>query len=268
MKHIKDTSEEDTSPEAEQRFDTVRWNPWLGAVYLVAVFFFAEKFVGPFFISLYPLAKHWDLVQANDWLQGSVLAQFAFTLIVEAFCIGAVLLFLKWYRVRLAVIGLRRPRWSDPLYGLAAAPVYYVLYFATVAIVYGFDRNFDIGQQQQIGFTNVHGAGQLVLTFVSLAILPPLAEEIMFRGMLYSSLKKALPKVAAVLIVSGLFASAHLPEGGAAGPLWIAAVDTFVLSLVLLYLREKTGGLWASMTLHAINNTVAFSVLFLLPLIH
>jgi membrane protease YdiL (CAAX protease family) len=84
----------------------------------------------------------------------------------------------------------------------------------------------------------------------------------MVRGFLYSTLKKALPTAGAVILTSLLFAGAHLPEGGAAGPLYIAALDTFVLSLILIYLREKTGSLWASITLHACKNGVAFLALF------
>ena len=33
-------------------------------------------------------------------------------------------------------------------------------------------------------------------------------------------------------------------------------------NLVLIYLREKTGSLWASITLHACKNGVAFAALF------
>ena len=88
----------------------------------------------------------------------------------------------------------------------------------------------------------------------------------MVRGFLYSSFKKGLPTAAAVIVTSAIFASAHLPEGGGGGLLWIAAVDTFILSLVLIYLREKTGALWASMTLHALKNGVAFVALFALHL--
>ncbi|HVX57224.1 MAG TPA: CPBP family intramembrane glutamic endopeptidase, partial [Candidatus Saccharimonadales bacterium] len=111
---------------------------------------------------------------------------------------------------------------------------------------------------------DVQGALPMTLTFISLVVLPPLAEEIMVRGFLYSSLKKALPTIWAVLITSGLFAAAHLPEGGASGPLYIGAIDTFVLSLVLIYLREQTGNLWASITLHACKNGFAFVTLFVL----
>ncbi len=73
-----------------------------------------------------------------------------------------------------------------------------------------------------------------------------------------------MPIAGAVVGTCILFAIGHLPAGGDAGPLYIAAIDTFVLSLVLIYLREKTGGLWSSMLLHAIKNGVAFTALFVL----
>ena len=57
---------------------------------------------------------------------------------------------------------------------------------------------------------------------------------------------------------------AHLAEGGAAGPLWIGFIDTFILSLVLCYLRVKTGSLWAGITLHALKNGIAFVALFVI----
>jgi membrane protease YdiL (CAAX protease family) len=85
----------------------------------------------------------------------------------------------------------------------------------------------------------------------------------MMRGLLYSSLRKAMPVVTAGVVTSALFAIAHLPEGGSGGPLYIAALDTFVLGLVLVYLRQKTDGLWASMSLHALKNGIAFIALFL-----
>ena len=60
-----------------------------------------------------------------------------------------------------------------------------------------------------------------------------------------------------------LFAVAHLPEGGSDGPLYIAAIDTFVLSLFLVGLRERTRGIWAGMVLHASKNFIAFYYLFI-----
>src|SRR5205807_2021597 len=128
---------------------------------------------------------------------------------------------------------------------------YFAIYLVAVGVLTKLIPSLNVDQQQDIGFTSVHGAAQLILTGISLVILPPLTEEIMVRGFLYSSLKKGMPTIAAVIVTSAVFASAHLPEGGAAGPLYIAAIDTFILSLVLIYLREKTNSLWAGIALHA-----------------
>ncbi len=86
----------------------------------------------------------------------------------------------------------------------------------------------------------------------------------MVRGFLYGSLKKQWPKIYAVLCTSALFAIAHLQFGSGAPLLWVAAIDTFILSLVLIYLRDKTGSLAASIMLHMLKNSLAFVALFLL----
>ncbi|MEK7059285.1 MAG: CPBP family intramembrane glutamic endopeptidase [Patescibacteria group bacterium] len=244
----------------------VPWNPWLAVIFAVGVYF-ASQIIAGTLIALYPLQHHWSETQANDWLNSSVTAQFIYIMVTEALIVGAIYLFLRMYRLGWAAIGLKRPRLDDLLYGFAAVPFYFGFYLASLALATYLFPNLDINQQQELGFNNVHGLWPLAMTFISLVVLPPLVEEIMVRGFLYSSLKKALPTVGAVLVTSGIFAAAHLPEGGAAGPLYIAALDTFVLSLVLVYLREKTGSLWASITLHAIKNGVAFVMLFVLHIV-
>jgi hypothetical protein len=244
-----------------QRAAAIPWNP-VWALLFIVILYFGSQAIGAVIASIYPLFKHWSHTQAIDWLNNSVGAQFVYILVAEAVTVGAIYVFLRLYKQGFASIGLKRPRWIDPLYGLAALPLYFVLYLSSVAVVSHFVPSLNVNEQQQIGFNSVHGAVQLGMAFISLVILPPLAEEIMVRGLLYSSLKKALPTIYAVLATSAIFAAAHLPEGGAAGPLYIAALDTFVLSLVLIYLREKTGSLWASITLHALKNGVAFTALF------
>lgn len=239
----------------------VSWNSAVGVA--VALFiFFAAQIVSELLLSLYRFPKHWSTDQALNWLQNSISAQFLYILIAEGLIILVIILFVRRYKDGLKLIGLRRPKWTDPLWGLAAIPLYLVLYLATVGLLTHFIPSINVNEKQQLGFNNVSGTGEMIFTFLSLVILPPIAEEILFRGFLYSSLKKNLPKVVAVVGTSALFAIGHLPEGGSAGPLYIAGIDTFILSLILILLREKTGGLWASMTLHALKNGIAFIALF------
>lgn len=248
------------SGEESRSIPLVPWNPWLAVVFLV-VDYFGSQLAAGLLVSLYPALHHWSHSQAVAWLNGSVAAQFAFVLIAEVLAVAAIYFFMRAYNWGFTGIGLKRPRLSDPAYGLIAAPIYFFLLFAATAIISQFVPGLNVNQSQQLGFNHVSGAGQMLLAFVSLVVLPPIAEEIMVRGFLYSSLKKTMPTLGAVIVTSGIFAAAHLPEGSG-GPLYIAALDTFILSLVLIYLREKTGRLWASITLHALKNGVAFAALF------
>jgi uncharacterized protein len=259
------SSEPESKTPPKSNIDIVPWKPILGLVFAVATYYAAQIIAGTL-ISLYAMSKHWTEVEATAWLHDSVTPQFIYILITEALIVGAIYLFLRMYRLGFASIGLKRPRFEDLLYGLAAVPFYFILYLVTVGLVSHFVPSLDVNQAQELGFNNVYGTWPLVMTFISLVVLPPLVEEIMVRGFLYSTLKKAMPTIAAVIATSAVFAAAHLPEGGAAGPLYIAALDTFVLSLVLIYLRERTGSLWASITLHAIKNGIAFTALFVFHL--
>lgn len=241
----------------------VPWNPWLGAIF-IPVIFFVTQFVAGLALSAYPYFKHWTNQKSHDWLTGSVSAQFIYILLAESLVIGSIYALLRHYKVGWASIGLGRlPKWGDVGSALLVVIPYYLIFMAMTYFASTYIPSFNADQQQQIGFNNVHGGFSLTMTFISLVILPPLAEEIMVRGFLYSSLKKAMKIIYAAIITSLIFGAAHLPEGGAAGPLWIGALDTFILSLFLIYLREKTGSLWSSMTLHAIKNGLAFVLIFM-----
>lgn len=254
-----------SSKQSGSRIPTVPWNGWLGVVFAVFVFI-AAQFIAGGVLSFYPAIHGWSHQRAVDWLHSSTGAQFAYILIAEALMVSAIYGFLKLFNSSFRIIGLKRPRWRDVMYGVAAVPLYYVVYLLTVGIVSHYVTGLNIDQHQEIGFDNVHGAIAISMAFISLVVLPPLVEEIMVRGFLYSSFKKALPTAAAVIMTSLIFASLHLLEGGSSGLLYIAGLDTFILSLVLIFLREKTGSLWASITLHGIKNSIAFIALFAIHL--
>ena len=138
---------------------------------------------------------------------------------------------------------------------------YFTVYIVAVEVLTALIPSFNPNAKQAIGVSTSTTGSALWLVFISLVILPPIVEEILFRGFLYSGLKNKFRKLTAALITSAIFASLHLIEG-VSGLLWIAALDTFILSMVLIMLREKTGKLWASMGLHMVKNLVAFVYLF------
>lgn len=135
-------------------------------------------------------------------------------------------------------------------------PLYYIGYVILSRIartIVGLIPGVDTNQKQDFGL-QADGPLQLVVIFIALVILPPISEEILFRGLLYRSFRKPFGKVAAAIIISLLFGASHGQ--------WNVAADTFVLSLVLIYLVEKSNSLWPAIALHFFKNTVAVLLVF------
>lgn len=251
--------------ESEQKNDkkTSLWPWWLGLVFIIFTYYASQFFSGALLLIYGGLIGKTE-AQTSDWLTNSIYPQFFFILITEAVVVTAIYLFIRQYKDGFKAIGIRKPRWSDVGWAALIAPAYLLTYLIVVAIVSGLVPGFDINQEQDIGFDHVAGSLQLFITFVSLVILPPLAEELMARGVIYSSFKRAMPIFWSAIFTSVIFALPHLQGGQSGTLLYVAGVDTFILSMYLIYLREKTGGLWASMTLHALKNCVAFVALFVI----
>ncbi|HEY1736163.1 MAG TPA: type II CAAX endopeptidase family protein [Methylovirgula sp.] len=88
--------------------------------------------------------------------------------------------------------------------------------------------------------------------FVLAVILAPIAEELLFRGWIYTALRVRFGLWMALLTSSALFAFAHY-EGT-----HLYALAVFPIGLALGVIRERTGSLKASIGYHAFNNLAAF----------
>jgi membrane protease YdiL (CAAX protease family) len=118
-------------------------------------------------------------------------------------------------------------------------------------------ESFD--QTQDLGLESISG-WLLPLTFIALVIVPPIVEEVLFRGFLYGRLNyHRYSMLVSALVTSVAFALVH-------GQLNVG-VDTFVLSMVMIYMLEKRQSLWVTITMHAIKNTVAFLALFVFKIV-
>jgi membrane protease YdiL (CAAX protease family) len=252
----------ESHPQEQFQNQRPRLHP-VGVVLIVIVIYFVSQIIGGLLLSVYPALHHWSDAQANDWVNNSVIAQFIYVVVAEGLTLLALWAFLRHYKISFRELGLKRAKGEDILYALSGFALYFVSYAVLLSIAMKLVPSLNVNQPQQIGFQTASGFGQLAMTAISLVILPPIVEEILMRGFLYSSLRKSMPKIAAALVTSVLFASAHLEFGEGAPLLWVAALDTFVLSLVLVFLREQTGRLWASMGVHGLKNTVAFISLFI-----
>lgn len=81
---------------------------------------------------------------------------------------------------------------------------------------------------------------------VCFALAPALAEELLFRGLLFRGLKQYMPVWGAIFLSSIAFAAIHgnIPQG----------VATFFLGSFFATVCHRTASLWPCVTMHAINN--------------
>lgn len=163
-------------------------------------------------------------------------------------------------------VGLQRlPSWSD----IGLAPLSLVVYLLVSAgliyVVLHFFPEFPHSDSQDVGFKALSRQYEYTLAFLTLVVIAPIAEEALFRGYLFGRLKKYVPTIPAIIVVSLLFAAAHLPGGDHIQ--WNVALDVFALSIILCLLRSITGSIWAGILLHMLKNAIAFYLMFISPLL-
>ena len=93
------------------------------------------------------------------------------------------------------------------------------------------------------------------LAFITLVVIAPIIEEIIFRGWLYGKLRIIIPKWLAILITSLLFGLIHMQ--------WNVGISVFAMSIVTCTLREITGTIYSGILVHMINNGVAFCLVYI-----
>jgi membrane protease YdiL (CAAX protease family) len=93
------------------------------------------------------------------------------------------------------------------------------------------------------------------------ALLAPLLEELLFRGLVLRELLALLPRYRAIVLTSVLFVGTHLPywlsHRRLSWPLVEDTLGVFVFSLVAGWLFARTKSIWPPTVAHIANNLLA-----------
>jgi uncharacterized protein len=104
-------------------------------------------------------------------------------------------------------------------------------------------------------------AAALVVAFIA-ATTAPLVEEVVYRGVLYSAMQRLTGPIAAVIVVTSLFAGLHVlqywPDAGA-----ISSIS--FLSLILTGIRARTGRLLPCYVIHLVFNGIQSIIIVIDP---
>lgn len=161
---------------------------------------------------------------------------------------------------QMKVTGFNRlPNSSDLMPFVYGVLTYYGIGLVVMTVMGFFVPEGYLTQSQNLGISGNVVWLDLISIFVLYCVITPVCEELIFRGFLQYKVEHNLGFWPAAIIVSILFAVAH-------GQL-NAAITTFILSMVACCQRRKTGAVWSGIGLHAVVNTVATILVFVVPML-
>ena len=151
------------------------------------------------------------------------------------------------------VLGYARTVLQSCLYVAAWMPRA-ILLATPIAVFFFAEGAFDEAPVAEL----VSGAGRTpldaTLTYVAAAILAPIAEESLFRGVLAPHLGRITDGFTAILVTAAIFGVLHV---GGHGPLFVGPM---FLGAILGWARLRSRGLAAPITLHMMLNGTAMAL--------
>jgi membrane protease YdiL (CAAX protease family) len=248
--------------------DHPRWGPfagiavWLSSVLAIIVIPVVAVFIWYFVQSA--RGKPMPNIVARDemleWLKSptlllvQVLSTIVAHLLTIAVCWAVVTRFGK------------RPFWSSLGWNWAGRSVWYWLAVSAAVIIGIFVISLQVlsrvlPQSDANSFSELLKSSQSVR--VAIAVLAtftaPLVEETVYRGILFSSLRRYLGLVATVLTVTVMFTGVHVLQYWGA---WVSVAGLTLLSFSLTVVRARTKSILPCVLIHTLNN--GFVSLFIL----
>lgn len=240
---------------ASERFSKLpKWLKITLECFAMLVWVFIAVF-GSQYLVAYPLL--W--IAGREWLVSpvgtTVYSAIAYTFAMLLIILVPWKIFKKWKTSREELGLLNEPTWTD----IGLAPIGYI---ASLILAWIFTAIFSLlpwfnaTETQNVGFESLISGGDRLVAFITLVIVAPIAEEIIFRGWLYGKLRAKISMIPAMLIVSTLFGIVHGQ--------WNVGVTVFAISLVLCFLRETTGTIYSGILVHMLKNGIAFFLLYMI----
>ena len=202
-------------------------------------------------MALLSTSAGWQLDQ-HLWISGSML-------VLDAFVVLTILTFAAGKGPSIgAAIGfpsrklLRGIRAG--LFGyLAVFPWLFILLWLVVEVARWLGFQPPLEMIQELVFED-NRTSVLVLTTLLACVIGPVAEELFFRGIVYTALRQRMPRLVAMLVSGALFSLIHTSLVG--------FLPIMVLGCLLAYLYERTGSLASPLAVHMLHNTLLMALAF------
>ncbi len=182
-------------------------------------------------------------------------------LLLDGFAVMAILTFAQGKRGSVWGAAGRPRRQASTWIGLGlrsyvtAFPWLFLLLFAIVETARALNIEPPLEPIHELIFRE-HRPWVFALTLILACAIGPLAEELFFRGVVYTAIRRKTSRWTAMLISGGVFAGIHTN--------FIGFVPIMLLGCLLAYLYERTGSLITPLAVHVFHNTLlmTFAMLY------
>jgi len=99
-------------------------------------------------------------------------------------------------------------------------------------------------------YTLAFGGGSFIMEVLCIGIITPILEEIVFRGLIYTRLRRAMPVLAAQILSALIFGAAHMN--------WMQFVYASLIGFLMALLFEKYQSIIPSMLFHIAFNCFSY----------
>ena len=150
-------------------------------------------------------------------------------------------------------------RGADPIYRKNLLGVLTLICLILVAVGYAFGTNILFSLTSFVRASEGFNKVSQVQNAISLpgglflyGVCSPLAEELVFRGIVYNRAKRHFSVIVSIIVTSLLFGAYH---GNV-----VQGLYAFFAALILTVIYEKSGSLFWSILIHGIMNVIGFAL--------
>ncbi len=178
-------------------------------------------------------------------LMGFIMAVI-FTTVVYLFCI-------KRYNLSWKDIGIRKLSWKDLLWTFVAVIFLILVSVAVLMIMEKVGISFENSKTETV--QNDKSIYSFCIAVIGAAVISPIYEEILYRGVFYTFFRYMYGMWGGILISSIIFTVVHIPT-------YNTLPVNFLSGVVFALLYEKTNSILSAMIAHALFNFIAVLLTF------
>lgn len=179
-------------------------------------------------------------------LMGFIMAVI-FTTVVYLFCI-------KRYKLSWKDIGIRKLSWRNFLWTVVALIFLIIVSIAILMIMEKMGISFENSKTETI--QNDKSIYAFCIAVIGAAVISPIYEEILYRGVFYTFFRDRYGIWGGGLISSIIFTVVHIPT-------YNTLPVNFLSGVVFAWLYEKTNSILSAMIAHALFNFIAVLLTFM-----